>query len=427
MASVPLADAPAVPGYLVVRALGRDRWLARGSSGRLVELRRWPVPGDRARLDHVSGQVTRLPVSSLLPFRVADGADAVSFLVSEHAPGGTLAALLERRGRLEPGEIVTLGVAVADALAALHAAGLVHGAVDADAVRLDLDGTPLLAEPGLVPGSAEHDTAALARLCRAALGDRTGEETPTAESVRHVLSRGDEPAEQLAARLRAAAPAVALRLPPAAPVSAPELPRPSDPSVGRRLLPRPSRAGAGEPRASWRAALLAAAVVVALLLSGAVGVWWAHRDDPRLSVLPERATRSPGGAPHRSAGSATAPPRRRALSAPPGPSAGWPGVIARLDAARAAAFAAGSVAQLRRVDYAGSVAWRRDAAALAALRGARPRGLRWDVLGAVPVDAVAGTVTLVVTDRMPAYDVVRAGRVVGQVPARGMRNQVWLV
>jgi hypothetical protein len=43
--------------------------------------------------------------------------------VLDHARGGSLAALLSRRGRLTPGEVVTIAAPLAQALAAAHAAG----------------------------------------------------------------------------------------------------------------------------------------------------------------------------------------------------------------------------------------------------------------------------------------------------------------
>src|SRR4051812_40380352 len=57
-----------------------------------------------------------------------------------------LAALLDRRGTLRAGEVVTLVVPVARALAALHRRGLVHGAVVPGNVALDVTGRPVLCE-----------------------------------------------------------------------------------------------------------------------------------------------------------------------------------------------------------------------------------------------------------------------------------------
>ena len=48
-------------------------------------------------------------------------------LVLDLLPGGSLAALLSRRGRLRPGEVVTTIAPVAAALAHAHGNGVVHG------------------------------------------------------------------------------------------------------------------------------------------------------------------------------------------------------------------------------------------------------------------------------------------------------------
>ncbi|MBO0830129.1 MAG: hypothetical protein J2P24_20335, partial [Streptosporangiales bacterium] len=52
--------------------------------------------------------------------------------------------LLATRGRLLPGEVVTVVAGVAAELARLHAARRAHGAVDAAAVTVDPSGRPRL-------------------------------------------------------------------------------------------------------------------------------------------------------------------------------------------------------------------------------------------------------------------------------------------
>src|SRR4051794_16820807 len=66
-----------------------------------------------------------------------------------------LAALLDRRGALRAGEVVTLVVPVARALAALHRRGLVHGAVVPGNVALDVTGRPVLCECAVTEVGAE--------------------------------------------------------------------------------------------------------------------------------------------------------------------------------------------------------------------------------------------------------------------------------
>lgn len=77
--------------------------------------------------------------------RTADGATA---LVLEHAPGGSLAALVVARGPLDPGEVVTVLTPLAGALADLHARGVLHADVSPGNVLFAADGRPLLSDLG---------------------------------------------------------------------------------------------------------------------------------------------------------------------------------------------------------------------------------------------------------------------------------------
>jgi tRNA A-37 threonylcarbamoyl transferase component Bud32 len=69
-------------------------------------------------------------------------------LVLGLATRGSLRDLLSTGGALTPGEAVDLGVALAGALAALHAAGVVHGDISTGNVLLDDDRGPWLADLG---------------------------------------------------------------------------------------------------------------------------------------------------------------------------------------------------------------------------------------------------------------------------------------
>ena len=78
---------------------------------------------------------------------VPDGESIV--LVLELAPGGSLAQLLERRGRLSPGEVVAALSPIAAALAYAHDAGVVHCDVSPANVLFRADGSSLLADLGV--------------------------------------------------------------------------------------------------------------------------------------------------------------------------------------------------------------------------------------------------------------------------------------
>lgn len=97
-------------------------------------------------------------------------AGANRFIVCEHAEGEPLAAELARRGPLQPTEAGQIVLAVAAALAELHAMGSVHGGVSLDAVLRappPADGTapgvrlvqfPLIGDPHAVPLRPPIDT-----------------------------------------------------------------------------------------------------------------------------------------------------------------------------------------------------------------------------------------------------------------------------
>jgi serine/threonine protein kinase len=81
--------------------------------------------------------------------RVLDLPDGSRAMVLDHAAGGSLAALVRSRGRLRPGEVSTLLIALARALADLHGRGLVHGDLSPGNVLFTGDGRPLLSDLGL--------------------------------------------------------------------------------------------------------------------------------------------------------------------------------------------------------------------------------------------------------------------------------------
>ena len=71
------------------------------------------------------------------------------FIAMEYVEGETLAELLARRGRLPAAEVATLGVQACAALAAAHAAGLVHRDVKPQNLILGSDGVLRLGDFGI--------------------------------------------------------------------------------------------------------------------------------------------------------------------------------------------------------------------------------------------------------------------------------------
>ncbi len=153
---------PVVPGYRVLRRLGvgahAQVWLAEDLAGGArvaLKLAHDGADGDgahlageadlleRVRHDHVVRLQARVPLPG--------GGLA---LVLEDAAGGSLADVIAARGRLRPGEVTTVVIAVARALTALHDAGIVHGDVSAGNVLFTAEGRPMLADLGIAAGLA---------------------------------------------------------------------------------------------------------------------------------------------------------------------------------------------------------------------------------------------------------------------------------
>ena len=77
------------------------------------------------------------------------GGEARVALVLELLAGGSLAALLARRGRLRPGEVVTAVAPVAAALAHAHEHGVVHGDLSPGNIVFTAEGRPVLTDLGV--------------------------------------------------------------------------------------------------------------------------------------------------------------------------------------------------------------------------------------------------------------------------------------
>lgn len=259
--------------------------------------------------------------------QILSAQDGVVVLV-EAEPGTDLGVLLEARGRLEPGEAVGLLAPVAEALATLHAAGLVHGDVSPGNIVVT-GGRPVLVDllgacdpvergtPGFTPPGREHgasaagDVASLGLVGLALLGaaePRPGARSPgtpwdaeqeatdaqreavLAVCAQAVSAADDSPgAAELADALRRACPPTVLR--------------PADPAVLARL---------GLRRLSGAEELVdRAAVTVRGSIAG-------RRRDGR-----HRSGRGADGRAHRAAGAVGALGMLRARGARPGRRAPW--------------------------------------------------------------------------------------------------------
>lgn len=465
-----------LPGYDTVELLGYgsggEVWLARErATGLPVALKRLPAGADLATRDRLRREAAVLagldhPHVVRLRSVHGDGDDLV--LVLDLAAGGSLARLLATRGVLPAAEVVTILVPLAQALAAVHAMGLVHGDVTPANVLFATDGRPMLSDLGIarllgspvaeVGGTAGYldpavvagaepgpssDVHGLAATCLAALtgcppydggGRRLPVPPPGTTALIDVLERALTPdpayrpsAEELAVAVFDTAPAEPVRLdgsaarvrgvgPRTVPVALPPTHQAAarvavaepEPVRARRFRRRPASLSRvpGWARGRSRALAAGAVAVLALGLAAAAGTAWSGTDDGAPA-----ASRSP-----------------RAGGSEGLPAAGWASTLAALDEDRSRAFAAGDPGLLRSVYAPGGPALGRDAAVLRRLTdaGLRAEGLRLAATRVAVQERSAGQVRLAVTDVMPGYRLVdEGGAVVERRPGRGSR--AWTV
>ena len=441
----------------------REVWRGREhATGDTVALKRLRPGADPAGLTLLRREATLLRTLDT-PYVVRLRAVVGEVLVLDHAAGGSLSALLARRGTLEPGEVVTIAAPLAAGLASAHAVGLVHGDVSASNVLFTAEGMPLLTDLGVarapgesagdVYGTADYvdpavaaggepgpasDVWALAALCHHLLAgtpphdgntvtaileaSRSGRRAPlgllaptTPRALISAVEAGLSPdptdrpdAAAFSSLLRRAHAAAPVRLgggrTPPEPARETHLVR-AAPSVG----PKPRHRHRHKHRRVPGKALAVGALGLLVLLAGLAG-WWSGR----------------AGAPP----AAAAVPMQPALSS--STSVDWPGVLTELDAARGAAYASGDVAALTAVWAPSSPGLRADTEILRALadQDQGVRGLRHtlrsvDVVSAGhvgPADPPVGsgeTVRLKVVDVLAGHQVLdRDGVVVRTVPAR---------
>ncbi|KFB04995.1 MULTISPECIES: protein kinase [Frankia] len=164
-----------------------------------------------------------VPVVAVLP--TAEGLA----LITEPVVGGvSLARLLAARGDLDPGEVVTIGLPIAQALAAAHAVGVVHGRLERADILLEPNGRPVLIGLGVAaladaarpdpipPEAASADVHDLATLLLGAMREATGPDA-AAVAVAVATAMIDDPrrrpsALELAASLARSATPLPVRL-----------------------------------------------------------------------------------------------------------------------------------------------------------------------------------------------------------------------
>ncbi|MCW2679736.1 MAG: Serine/threonine protein kinase, partial [Frankiales bacterium] len=154
--SLPGYDVQALLGFGATGEVWRACELATGDTVALKRLRAGADPSAVDALRREASLLRSLDTPYVVRLREVVGSGAETVLVLDHAPGGSLATLLARRGSLEPGEVVTIGAPLAQALAAAHSRGLVHGDVTPSNVLFTADGMPLLSDLGLARVAGER-------------------------------------------------------------------------------------------------------------------------------------------------------------------------------------------------------------------------------------------------------------------------------
>jgi eukaryotic-like serine/threonine-protein kinase len=147
-----------LPGYAVEELVGfggsGEVWRARDSStGEVVALKRLrsdaPSGMSTEQLEREAALLATVRHDHIVALRSVVSTGDGLVLVLDYAQGGSLAAVLDVRGRLSAGEVVTIGAPLARALADIHARGLTHGDVTPGNIVFDGFGKPLLADLGV--------------------------------------------------------------------------------------------------------------------------------------------------------------------------------------------------------------------------------------------------------------------------------------
>ena len=143
-------------GYRLVRKLGSGQRaeIHLGHAGvseppdgdRIAAIKVYRAATDGASIDSEIDALARADSPHLLELKdLATGPDGRPCLILPRLGSGSLGRLLALRGRIEPGEAVSILVPLIEAVRELHRVGVAHGAVASGSVLFDERGGPVLA------------------------------------------------------------------------------------------------------------------------------------------------------------------------------------------------------------------------------------------------------------------------------------------
>ena len=126
----------------------RDRRLGRDVAIKVLPAESVSDTRRRARFNREARAISALNHPNIVTIHDIDSVDGTHFIVMELVPGETLAQRL-RRGALSPRDALTIGIPLAEGLAAAHAAGIVHRDLKPANVMLRPDGVVKVLDFGL--------------------------------------------------------------------------------------------------------------------------------------------------------------------------------------------------------------------------------------------------------------------------------------